>query len=102
MDEARNIRIDLLIYFLIYLSLPLPFWWVCSITVFLCFRVWYPDILKEIEREMATQDEPLNSPPLYSEDEDFRVDRPEFFEPSNTFNFEDANDLPPQDEEKDD
>lgn len=97
MDEARNIRIDLLIYFLIYLSLPLPFWWVCSITVFLCFRLWYPDILKEIEREMETQDEPLNRPPLYSEDEDFRIPHPD-----NTFSFEDVNDLSSQDEEKED
>jgi len=65
-------------------------------TIFLALRMWYPDIVAEIEKELDREDKPIERVPQYSE-EVFNVVAPE-----NSFVFDDTNDLPPQDEEKDD
>jgi len=93
MNHRKELRIDVFLYFLVWLSTTnLNFWPVVTFTIFFALRMWYPDILDEIQREIEREPKKERAT-MYSEEV--------FFSPSeNNLNFEDVNDFPAQDEEK--
>lgn len=57
MDNLKQLRIDLFLYFTVYSALPLPNWAVLALTAFFAMRLWASDLLLELERELDSEDE---------------------------------------------
>jgi len=57
MENLKQLRIDLFLYFTVYSALPLPNWSIVALTAFFAMRLWAPDILLELERELDAEDE---------------------------------------------
>lgn len=83
MDHLKELRIDIFLYFILALGHRFSVAVIIFFTTMFAMRLWYPDILAEIERDIVED----TRAPRYSEVE------------INDFKFEDANDIQ-QNEEK--
>ena len=67
MDEIRELRLDLFCYFLLF-STHLPLWILTTVTIIFFMRMWWPNIVAEIEEEMNQDDKPIERATQYSEE----------------------------------
>ena len=55
MNQIKELRVDLFMYFVLFITSPLPVWLIISFTVIWCLRIWWPDILIKIDEELEQE-----------------------------------------------
>ena len=59
MNQTKELRIDVFLYFIIVFGPMLSTATIVFFTTFFALRLWFPDILAELERVEDDEDEPL-------------------------------------------
>jgi len=86
MDQTKELRIDLFLYFVVVFGHLFTFASIIGFTTFFALRLWFPDLLAEFEREIA---------------EEIHIEEPVAHEVEvNDFTFSGTNDLSEQDCDK--